>query len=177
MSQDISGDIRSREIIIIPIDEIVPNPKNRNTHSKEQIERLCEIIRYQGFRIPLIVSNRSGLLVSGHGRLAAARKLGLETLPVIYQDFENEEQEYTAGISDNAIASWAELDLSGINTDIGELGPFDIDMLGMTQFSVVPEFEPGSLEDQGKLDEKKPIVAQCPNCGECFDANENKPKS
>ena len=129
--------IASKEINIVSIKEIKINPKNRNKHSKEQIERLVEIIGYQGFRSPLIVSNRTGLVVAGHGRLQAAKKLKFKEVPVMYQDFENDEQEYACMVSDNAIASWSELDLSQINTDIQDLGPdFNIDLLGIKGFTI-----------------------------------------
>jgi hypothetical protein len=118
------------------------------------------------------------LITSGHGRLEAAKLLKWKEVPVSFQDYDSEEQEYADTISDNSLASWSELDLSGINSDLTDLGPdFDIDLLGIKEFSLVPEFEPGTEDDQGKLDEKKPLVTQCPNCGECFDANENKPKN
>lgn len=131
--------IQAKSVKLVPIDEIAPNPKNRNKHSPEQIERLADIIKYQGFRAPLIVSNRTGLLVAGHGRLMAAKKLGLKQVPVMHQDFESDEQEYAAQVSDNAIASWAELDLSGINTDLSDLGPdLNIDLLGIRGFSLDP---------------------------------------
>lgn len=126
-----------KEVHQVAIDEIKLNPKNRNKHPKDQIERLCNIIKYQGFRNPLIISNRSGVLVAGHGRLLAAKKLKLKTVPVTYQDFDSEEQEIAAGVSDNAIALWADLDLEGINTDIPDLGPdFDIDLLGIKNFKI-----------------------------------------
>jgi DNA modification methylase len=126
-----------KEVHQVEIDEIQLNPKNRNKHPKDQIERLCDIIKYQGFRNPLIISNRSGLLVAGHGRLIAAKKLKLKTVPVTYQDFDSEEQEIAAGVSDNAIALWADLDLEGINADIPDLGPdFDIDLLGIKNFKI-----------------------------------------
>lgn len=134
-----NNNIRADQISFIYIDEIKINPNNRNKHTSEQIKRLCQIIDYQGFRSPLVISNQSGLLVAGHGRLLAAKKLGYEKLPVIYQDFDSMEQEYAAGVSDNSIASWAELDLSGINTDIVDLGPdFDIDLLGIKDFEIEP---------------------------------------
>lgn len=142
-------EIKSKEIKVIPISDIVPNPKNRNSHSEEQIERLCKIIQYQGFRTPLIISNQSGQLVAGHGRLEAAKKLGMTSLPVIFEDFENSDQEYAANVSDNSIASWAELDLAGINADLADLGPFDIDLLGIKDFHVdVSELEPQCDEDE-----------------------------
>ena len=121
---------------MVSINNLKPNPKNRNIHSPEQIERLSKILKYQGWRYPIKVSNRSGFITSGHGRLEAARLLGLVEVPVSFQDYESEEQEYADIVADNAIASWSELDFSGINTDIGDLGPFDIDLLGIKNFKI-----------------------------------------
>jgi len=86
-------EIKSKQIELVPIEKIIPNPKNPNKHPQEQIDRLAKIIDFQGFRVPLIVSNRSGFLVSGHGRLDCAKSLGVKELPVMYQDFENEAQD------------------------------------------------------------------------------------
>lgn len=80
-------EIKSESIKMVDINSIIPNPKNANRHSIEQIERLAKLIKYQGFRNPLIVSNRTGLLASGHGRLEAAKLLNMTKIPVIYQDF------------------------------------------------------------------------------------------
>ena len=120
---------------LVPLSELKPHGKNRNKHSQEQITRLAQIFEYQGIRHPIIVSNLSGLVVAGHGRLEAAKKLGLTEFPVDYQDFKNEEQEYAFIVSDNSIALWSELDLAGINADIPDLGPdFEIDLLGIKNF-------------------------------------------
>ena len=144
------------------------HPKNRNKHPDDQIQRLADILEYQGWRYPVKVSKLSGFVTSGHGRILAALKNGWNEVPVNYQEYESAEQEYADVQSDNAIALWAELDLSGINSDIGDLGPeFDIDLLGIKSFSLdVPLFEPGGEDEQGKLDEKKPI--ECPKCGHEF---------
>lgn len=114
-----------------------------------------KLIEYQGFRQPIIVSNRSGLVVAGHGRLEAAKKLGLAEVPVAFQDFEDDEQEYAFGISDNAIASWAELDLSGINMDLPDFGPdLNLDNLGIKDFVLEP-FDKG--DSSGGVDYTKKI--------------------
>lgn len=125
------------------------NPKNRNKHSKDQIIRLADIIKYQGWRFPIVVSNQSGYVVAGHGRLMAALSLGLTEVPVSFQNFESEEQAYAFMVSDNAIASWAELDLSGINTDLADLGPdFDINLLGIKDFTIdIEKLDPQCDED------------------------------
>jgi DNA modification methylase len=113
------------------------HPKNRNKHSKEQIERLAKIIEYQGWRYAIKVSKNSNFVTSGHGRIAAAFLKKWKEVPVVYQDYESDEQEYADVQADNAIASWSELDLSGINLDIADLGPdFDLDMLGLKDFTL-----------------------------------------
>jgi len=136
---------------MVPLRELKPHPKNRNKHSKEQIERLAKIISYQGWRYPIKVSKHSGFITSGHGRLEAARHLSLKEVPVNFQEYENEAQEYADVQSDNAIASWAELDLAGINFDLPDLGPdFDLDMLGIRDFVLEPieKLEPQCDEDE-----------------------------
>lgn len=112
------------------------HPKNHNQHPPEQIDRLIKILDYQGWRYAVKVSRLSGYVTSGHGRIAAAFKAGWKTVPVVYQEYTDSDQEYLDVQSDNAIASWAELNLKAINADIPELGPFDIDLLGIKDFEV-----------------------------------------
>lgn len=146
---------------IIPINDLKLNPNNRNKHPQDQIKRLAQILEYQGFRFPVKVSNLSGMVVSGHGRVEAARLNGWTEVPVNFQDYESPAQEYADSIADNSIASWSELDLSGINIDVPDLGfEFDLDLLGMKDFS--------KLEVQIKekeVDESLPTEKECPACG------------
>lgn len=123
---------------LVRVSELKEHPKNRNVHPQDQIDRLAKILKYQGWRAPVKVSKRSGLITAGHGRLMAARHAGWKEVPVNFQDYDSDEQEYADLQADNAIALWADLDLSGINADLGDLGPdFDIDMLGMKDFELV----------------------------------------
>jgi len=124
-------EIKAKEIKIEPIEKIVPNPKNANIHSEEQLERLSKLVDFQGFRVPLIVSNRTGFLVAGHGRLEMAKRNNIKELPVIYQDFESEAQEYAFLISDNEIARWAELDYQKMEVELAELPELDRDLLAL----------------------------------------------
>ena len=138
---------------LVPLKNIKPNPKNPNIHSPEQIKRLAEILKYQGIRKPLIVSNQSGLLITGHGTLEAIKLNGWEKAPVSYQDFEDSDQEYAHMVADNSLASWAQLDLMQINIEVPELGPnLEISMLGLKNFQVDPPLlEDMPDEKQNKL--------------------------
>lgn len=136
---------------LVPLKDLKPHPKNRNKHPDEQIDRLAKLYEYHGVRHPIIVSKLSGYIVVGHGRKAAALKAGLKEFPVVYQDFADETAEYAFIQSDNAIASWSELDLSAINSDIIDLGPdFDLDMLGIRDFVLEPieKLDPQCDEDE-----------------------------
>jgi hypothetical protein len=97
-------------------------------------------------------------------------------MPIIYQDFDNEDQETAFGISDNAIADWAELDLAAINVDIGDIGPdFDLELLGMEFFTLdAPNFEPSSEDEQGKLDQRQLKFLTCPHCQKEFEIEQAK---
>lgn len=142
--------IQAEYIEMVDINTLLPHPKNNNKHPKEQIDRLVKLIEYQGFRNPVIVQKGTNLVVAGHGRIEAAKKLGINLIPVSYQEFESDAQIYSYLTSDNAIAAWAELDLSAVNTEMLDLGPdFDIDLLGIKDFSIEPieKFEPQSEED------------------------------
>lgn len=79
---------------LVPIGELKPHPKNRNKHPDAQIARLAQILDYQGFRYPVKVSLLSGFVTSGHGRIEAAKRNGWTEVPVNFQEYESEEQEY-----------------------------------------------------------------------------------
>ena len=146
-------DIKCKFDEVVKLTKLKKHPKNRNKHPQDQIDRLAKIFEYQGIRHPIIVSKRSGYIVAGHGRKLAATRAGLKDFPVVYQDFESEEQEYLFLQSDNAIASWAELDLAEINLDLADIGPFDVELLGIKDFAVEPS-EKYQDQDLDEIPEK-----------------------
>jgi len=87
---------------------LVEHPRNYNTHPAEQIRLLAKIIKHQGWRNPITVSKRSGFVVKGHGRLAAAMLLKAEKVPVDIQEYKDEASEVADMIADNRIAELAE---------------------------------------------------------------------
>ena len=105
----------------VPISELKPNPRNPNTHPSSQIELLAKNIRYFGWRHPITVSKRSGLIVAGHGRLVAARELGVQLVPVDYQDFASDNDEMAVLIADNRLAELASIDLNSLEGIVEEL--------------------------------------------------------
>jgi ParB-like chromosome segregation protein Spo0J len=161
-------------IVMVPINEIIPNDKNNNVHNDEQKRMARKIFEAQGFRSPLLISNRTGKLIAGHLRLEIAKEKGATELPCMFQDFESEEQEYQHLTADNALASQSSLDLSMVNTHILELGPFDIELLGIKDFVIEPIEKLDDYSDKNKeIDTENfgnDLEHQCPKCG--FEFNE-----
>ena len=119
---------------VVPVSEMQPNPKNPNTHPEEQLKRLGAIIRGAGWRNPITVSTRSGLIVRGHGRLAAAQMEGLTEVPVDYQNYASDAEELADLVADNRIAELADPDMQKLAEIFEEIVSSDtsIDMTGYT---------------------------------------------
>lgn len=149
---------------LVDVHKLVPNPKNPNKHTKEQIERLAKIIDFQGQRLPIVVSNRSGFIVKGHRRLEAIKELGWKKCAVDYQDYESEAQEYADMVADNEIAKWAEQDQQMILDEIPNLD-VDIDMLGMGELPNFSISDVGENQNFDDIVEKQKEPKLCPHCG------------
>jgi len=160
--------------------DLIPYARNSRTHSEEQITKIAASIKEFGFLNPVIVDGENGI-IAGHGRVMAAKKLGMTELPVVEASHLTDAQRRAYVIADNRLAldsAWdidllkielADLDSSGFNLavtgfDIGEL----------TSMFDEPDFTPGNEDDQGKLDQLEPKMVLCPNCLEEFDSRGNE---
>lgn len=151
------------------VDAMVPNPRNPNEHSEQQIALLAKIIKGQGWRRPITVSKRSGFVVAGHARLSAALLLGTEQAPVDLQDYENEAAEWADLIADNRIAELAERNSVMLKDLMNELDSTDFDM-DFTGFDDVAweemqkRFDGEKNSDrQEEIDEQYFILIECEN--------------
>ena len=118
---------------IVNIKELKENPQNPNTHPKEQIELLTEIIKKTGWRAPITVSNLSGFIVKGHGRLQAAHAAGFKHCPVEYQNFQDDEEEMAALLADNKLAELAEIDVEKLTEIFKDYEFEDLSLTGYSQ--------------------------------------------
>lgn len=149
--------IKSKSIEMVSIDTLIPHPKNMHSHSVEQIDRLSKLIEYQGFRAPIVAQKGTNLIVAGHGRCLAAKKLGMKEVPVTYQEFESEAQLYAYIVSDNSIGkdTWASIDLDMVKLEIKNLD-IDLDLLGILDFKIEPLVE--VLDPQTDEDEVPEVI-------------------
>lgn len=141
----------------VDVVDLTPHPRNPNKHDDKQIALLAKIIRSQGWRNPIVVSERSGFIISGHGRLEAAKMLDVEQVPVDLQAFENEAEEYAHLIADNRIAELAETDRDELAELIRELdGEIDLDLTGFDEPSLA-ELMGESAPDGDEVDAEPQI--------------------
>lgn len=155
-----------------PIDKLIEYARNprKNDHA---VDRVAAAIREFGFRVP-VVAKSDGTVVDGHLRLKAAKKLGLTEVPVVLADDMTDLQIKAFRLSVNKMAEFAEWDDELLALELGELHAADFDMalLGFDagelsiKMGMGADFQPGTEEDQGRLDEKSPTI--CPACGHEF---------
>ncbi|TDQ43811.1 site-specific DNA-methyltransferase [Tepidicella xavieri] len=114
-----------------PIDKLIPYARNARQHSDAQIAQIAASIAEFGFVNP-ILTGADGVLVAGHGRLAAARKLGLPTVPVVVLDHLTPTQRRALVLADNRLAKLATWDDALLRIELEALQDdgFDLDLTG-----------------------------------------------
>ncbi len=121
---------------LVEIGNIQRNPSNPNRHSTEQIQRLARVIERNGWRNPLVVSKRSGYLVKGEGRLLASLSLGLEVVPVEYQDYATDDEEWSDLIADNKMSELSVQDRESLKEIVSKMETADYSATGFSQSEI-----------------------------------------
>ena len=168
-----------------PITRLIPSPRNARTHSDAQIAEIAGSIRAFGFSNPILVGE-DGDIIAGHGRLAAARQLGLTEVPVIVLSGLNELQRRQLVLVDNRIALNAGWDLDMLSIELKDLSVLGADLaaLGFTTQELAQALSPPrgtGLTDEDEVPElsEKTVSAVgdiwCAGshriaCGDCTDA-------
>lgn len=149
--------VRCRHSVMLAIGLLVENPRNPNRHPLAQIEALARVIESQGWREPIVVSNRSGFIVKGHGRYEAAKRLALTEVPVEYQSYATEAEEWSDMIADNRIAELAEIDTAALHSVLADAtaAGMKLESAGFTDAAfkelekAVHAASPGAVADAG----------------------------
>ncbi len=135
------------QIVQKKIEELIPYINNSRTHSDEQVAQIAASIKEFGWTNPILVDGENGI-IAGHGRLLAARKLGLSLIPVIELNTMTPAQKKAYVIADNQLAL-----NSGWNTDLLKLEieelknvNFDLDLLGFDENFLNSLLEPEVVE-------------------------------
>ena len=129
------------------IHDLKAHPQNSNLHPENQLILYAAAIKARGWREAITVSNRSGFIVTGHGALLAARRLGVDVVPVEYQDYASEDEELADLLAHNRLPELSRtdrdllkeviqrLDVSGL----AETAGFTSDVVADLLATVAPE--------------------------------------
>ncbi len=149
------------QVVYRPPSSLTPDPRNARTHPKRQIEQIVQSIRAFGFTNP-ILADPDGNLIAGHGRLRAAKEMGLKEVPVITLSGLSEAQKKALRLADNKIALNAGWDTEILKLELAELSVPEIDIdLGLTGFSP-GEIDVVLTEADDPDDEVIPAVPKAP---------------
>src|SRR3954471_5763114 len=109
----------------LPVTGIKPDPRNARTHSKKQVEQIAASMKAFGFTNPLLADEEM-VVIAGHGRLAAAKRLGLGQVPVIVLSGLSEGDKRALRLADNKIAQNAGWDTDLLKVELESLGKLDL---------------------------------------------------
>jgi len=121
-----TASIRDLRVETLPIRSLKPYPNNPRTHSKRQIEQVASSIRTFGWTNPILVSDDLEI-IAGHGRLEAAKSMGLGEVPMMRLSGMSEAQQRAYVIADNRLAENAGWDDDLLKLEIGELIEMDLE--------------------------------------------------
>lgn len=120
-------DQRDLAVCYRPLTDLKPDPRNARTHPKRQIDQLQASMREFGFTNPILADPEGGI-IAGHGRLIAARALGMTEVPVIELSGLTDAQKRALRLADNKIALNAGWDLEILQLELAELSAIDVDI-------------------------------------------------
>lgn len=174
----------SMNVVRVPIDSIQPHPKNYRGHPAEQIEHLRASLRQYGQYRPIVVSS-DGYILAGEGVWTGCKAESYETVETVPQPFmHNDPRAEKLLVLDNEVSRTAVDDDKALAALLAEIQRTDAEGLQGTGWDdgaldrlvgelaaedFVPDFQPTSADEQGRLDQLEPKLVTCPHCGEDFD--------
>ena len=157
------------EVTEIPTSDLVEYAMNAKMHPHQQVDQIANSIEEFGFNSPILAwHNDQGEpeIVAGHGRMMAAKKLGLEELPVVFLDHMTEEQRRAYIIVDNSTNLSSGFDMEILNVELDAIVDIDMEQFGV-ELSIpeVGEITNSSKEiDVDSFNDDK-FEHECPRCG------------
>ncbi|MCB9990695.1 MAG: ParB N-terminal domain-containing protein [Rhodospirillales bacterium] len=123
----------AKSVVNRKVDDLIPYDNNARVHSGEQVDQIVSSIKQFGFTAPIIIDEEN-MIMAGHGRYAAAKKMELETVPCIVLKHLTPEQKRAYVIADNRIAENAQWNKELLALEMTELdiADFDLSVLGFS---------------------------------------------
>jgi len=141
----------------LPVESLTPNPENARVHGPRQIARIADSIAAFGFNVPILIDG-DGAVLAGHGRVLAARRLGLREVPTIALDHLSEPERRAFMIADNRLAELASWDDRRLGVELKALKGLDLDFsieatgfeLEEIELKIDPRIKSGGSRAPGK---------------------------
>ena len=152
------------EIVYKKLSELIPYENNPRKND-EAVDAVAASISEFGWKVPVVIDT-DNVVVAGHTRLKAAKKLGIEDIPCIVANDLSEEQIKAFRLADNKVSELAGWDFAQLAIEMSNI---DMDM---SRFGFDAEFDPSTLDDlfaEATPKEKQKERIQCPHCGEWFE--------
>lgn len=154
------------KVVELPTAELVEYENNAKLHPHEQVDQIANSIQEFGFNSPILAwHNNEGEpeIVAGHGRLMAAKKLGMEKLPVVFLDHMSEEQRRAYILVDNKLTMNSDFDYELLTNELDMVTSIDMEDFG---FVDMVEFDFGDMElSEETYEEPEKELYRCPQCG------------
>ena len=153
----------------VEIEKLIPYINNARTHGEDQITRIAASIREFGFLAPCVI-DREYNVIAGHGRILAAKKLGMDAVPCVYVEGLTDAQRKAYILSDNRLGELGEWDQTLVASELEALRAEDFDV-DLTGFELPGDAEAIDLDDDSSdapQDDDK-MTCHCPKCGFIFE--------
>lgn len=145
------------KIEYLPVSALKPYEKNARKHKKLDVDNIAMSIEKYGMNDAIGIWGKDNIIVEGHGRLEACKKLGIDTVPVVRLDHLTDDQRREYAIAHNATAELSEWDLDILGEELAEidLSGFDFD------FGIEVSEEKGIVEDEApEIDEQSEPISK-----------------
>lgn len=165
------------KVIEVDIDSVSQDPANLRKHGNRNLEAIKASLRKFGQQKPIVVS-KAGVILAGNGTWDAAKSLGWDKINIVRTTLAGADATGFS-IADNRTGELAEWDdvalaetlraLQSEDFEIEAAGFLDVEvdqLIAKLADGIVPDFQPGTIDDQGRLDEKAKTI--CPECGHEF---------
>lgn len=153
---------KEMQYYLADVSELIPYVRNARTHSEAQVAQIAASIREFGFLSPILVAEDNTIL-AGHGRLAAALKLGLKKVPCVKENHLTETQKRAYIIADNKLSLNAGWDNELLAVELSELegADFNLDLLGFDEAELSSIFDADKDVNEDDFDVEKELEEPC----------------
>lgn len=155
--------------------DVKPFHNNARVHDEKSIKAIGASVDRFDWLAPIVV-DKNGVIIAGHGRLQAAKELGLTEVPVLVADWLSDNEVAAAREADNMTQDLSYFDWDALNINLGEIDWLDIDM---TEFGFKLDDELGDIESESAPEDRidggfieEDSECECPRCGFTFNTNQ-----